>query len=131
MLHAVGGLPGVEDECGLAQRLAALESSLQERLSADHRVAALERRLQDALRTATEDAHLLMAALHRQAMVVCHVRSGRASNGLTMAAKDLGMTNAWRRRMREWDTCLGIVEKLSSVNVAKHIDALKAELDRM
>jgi len=63
------------------------------------------------------DAHLLIAALHRGAMLVAADVSGRHFQGLAVAGKALGLPSPWRRRCREWDAALGLSEKISRASV--------------
>ena len=77
-----------------------------------------------------DDAHVLMAMLHRQALFICHRAAGETFNGLDMAAKGLGLAPTWRRRLRQWDCCLGLVEKISMQTITKHLALLEAEIAR-
>ena len=63
------------------------------------------------------DAHALVAALHRRAMVLTAAASGQHQQGLGMAAKRLGLGSQWKRRLREWDACLGLVEKITPESI--------------
>ena len=73
------------------------------------------------------DAHLLVAALHRMALVRLSSASHSKQQGLTMAAKQLRFSSRWRRRTRELDACLGLVEKISWQSINDWMKELEEE----
>ena len=77
------------------------------------------------------DAHLLLAKLRRDAILLVHSELGVHVQGLSISGKQLGLSSAWRRRLREWDSALGLVEKISPQTIRKHLDGLKLELGRV
>ena len=78
----------------------------------------------------TLDAHLLLADLHRKALLLAAHEAGSPFQGLSMAGKRLGLSNTWRRKLCIWDAALGLCEKISPQSVETHLAALEAELVR-
>ena len=65
------------------------------------------------------DAHLLIAKLHRSALLRLASSSGKHSQGLSMAARSMGMSSSWKRTSREMDADLGISEKITEASCVK------------
>ena len=76
------------------------------------------------------DAHLLVAGLHRRAMLLCSQAGNRPFQGLSAAGTALELNNKWRRRLRIWDAVLGLTEKISPASVEAHLAELQQELLR-
>ena len=76
------------------------------------------------------DAHLLIAQLHRRALMRMVAASGRHHQGLAMAAKALGVSPNWARRLRSWDASLGLAEKISPCSINEYIQKLDVEINR-
>ena len=76
------------------------------------------------------DAHLLVAALHRRAMLLCSQAGNRPFQGLSAAGSSLNIDNKWRRRLRIWDAVLGLTEKISPASVEAHLAELQQEVLR-
>ena len=76
------------------------------------------------------DAHLLVANLHRRAMLLCAATGGKPYQGLEMAAKSLGLSPHWRRKLRHWDAAVGLTEKISPESIVSQIDLLQQEIAR-
>ncbi len=70
------------------------------------------------------DAHLLVAFLHRKALLRMTHAFGKNVQGLTMGARALSLSTNWRRKARELDACLGIVEKISMESIARWLGDL-------
>ena len=107
--------------------LASLRSAglARSRRQGDHRpLRAMARR-----RVPVEDAHLLVASLHRRALLICNSFANSSFQGLAAAAKPCGLKGGWRRRLREWDAALGLTEKISEETVDKHIMWLTEALE--
>ena len=62
------------------------------------------------------DAHALVASVRRRLLVLAADTCGIKFQGLAQATKHLGLSSAWRRRGRELDATLGIVEKISQAS---------------
>ena len=77
-----------------------------------------------------EDPHLLVAKLHRAALVRCAAAAGKPLNGLSVAAKSLGMSSSWKRTLRLWDATLGLTEKISEESIVSYLGKLDAEIAR-
>ena len=58
------------------------------------------------------DAHLLLALLRREALVLASCELDASLTGLWVAAKRLGVSPAWKRKLRLWDSALGLAEKI-------------------
>mmetsp|Transcript_102899 Transcript_102899/g.204239 ORF Transcript_102899/g.204239 Transcript_102899/m.204239 type:complete len:312 (+) Transcript_102899:99-1034(+) len=71
-----------------------------------------------------DDAHLLMARLHRKALLVCNKAAADSFNGLDVAGKALELGPHWRRKLRIWDACIGLIEKLSQESIEAHVHQL-------
>ena len=76
------------------------------------------------------DAHLLVAQLHRQALVKLSNVSGRKWQGLSVAGRQMQLAPRWKRKLRELDSTLGIVEKISVASCRQWLDDLDVELRR-
>lgn len=76
------------------------------------------------------DAHLLVAALHRRALIRLSQVSGRKQQGLAVAAKHLRLSSNWKRKARELDACLGITEKICCQSIEQWMVDLEAEMVR-
>ena len=79
----------------------------------------------------TLDAHLLLADLHRKALLLAAHEAVSPFQGLSMAGKRLGLSNTWRRKLCIWDAALGLCEKISPQSVETHLAAFEAELVRV
>ena len=71
------------------------------------------------------DAHLLIARLHRVALLRISARLGYKIQGLSIGANRLGLPSRWKRKCRDIDAALGLAEKISR----ESIDAFLADLD--
>lgn len=76
------------------------------------------------------DVHLLVAKMHRQALLSMTRAADQHFNGLAMAAGALGLSSSWRRRARDLDAALGLVEKVSEQSIVKYMADLHEELSR-
>ena len=74
------------------------------------------------------DPHLLVAKLHRGALLQVHAAVSGHTQGLSQGGKLLRLSPAWRRRLRQWDACLGLVEKISEITVHAWLGRLQEEL---
>jgi len=74
------------------------------------------------------DAHLLIAALHRRALLLLDEARGQHFQGLAQAGRALGLSSLWRRRLANWDFALGLAEKISSRSIDFFIAGLEQEL---
>lgn len=72
-----------------------------------------------------KDAHLLIALLHREAMLISADVSGHRHQGLAVAAKSMSLPSKWRRRCREWDAALGLAEKISYASVKDYLEQFR------
>ena len=77
------------------------------------------------------DAHVLLASMHRQALIMASNCAGRHFQGLSVAGKQLNLSNTWRRKLRSWDAALGLCEKITKQAVEEHLDKLGLELKRV
>lgn len=68
------------------------------------------------LESQRNDAHALVASVRRRLLVLAADTCGIKFQGLAQATKHLGLSSAWRRRGRELDATLGIVEKISQAS---------------
>ena len=75
------------------------------------------------------DAHLLVAALHHRALVRLSAFTGRKLCGLGAATKGYAFSSNWKRKLREMDAVLGLVEKISMHSCEVWMDDLERELD--
>ena len=76
------------------------------------------------------DVHLLVASLHRQAMVLLSDRSGYHFQGLGAAGAHMKLSSSWKRKLRTWDALLGIAEKITEASVVKYMKELRCEVDK-
>ena len=74
------------------------------------------------------DAHLLVAKLHREALLRMTCSADEHFQGLGVAARFLGLSSNWKRKARELDAVLGIVEKISEQSICKFLRELDDEL---
>ncbi len=79
----------------------------------------------------TTDPHLLVAQLHRQALLCASHVAKAKFQGLASAAKPLGVSNSWKRRLRELDSTLGMVEKVTAQSCEQWLQCFAAELKRV
>ena len=77
------------------------------------------------------DAHLLVAAVHRQALIRLSQIAGKKFQGLDMAGKALLLSPNWRRKLRNLDATLGLVEKITPESNARWLQDLELELQRV
>jgi hypothetical protein len=77
------------------------------------------------------DPHLLIASLHRQALVRLCDAGSRHWQGLSIAGRHLGVSSNWKRRLRELDSTLGMVEKVTEESCSIWLEKLDAELQRV
>ena len=78
-----------------------------------------------------DDTHLMVARLHRVALVRLSDAAGRPFNGLAVAAKHLRLSSNWKRKTRELDAMLGMIEKLSTWSMQAWLFKLDDELMRV
>ena len=78
-----------------------------------------------------DDAHLMVARLHRIALLRLSRASGCHFQGLAMAAKHLQLSSNWKRKARELDATLGLVEKISPMSMQVWMGKLEDELLRV
>ena len=77
-----------------------------------------------------DDAHTLVAQLHRRALLRLSDAAGSSFQGLAMAGKAVGVSSNWARRLRLWDGALGLTEKISRHSVNECLEKLDIEIDR-
>ena len=80
--------------------------------------------------TRLHDSHLLVALMHRDALLRCAAASDRHWQCLSAAARGLGLSARWKRKCREIDTTLGIVERISEASISATLRELDAEWRR-
>jgi hypothetical protein len=76
-----------------------------------------------------QDAHLLVAKLHREALLLLSSRAGRHFQGLGVGSRFLRLENGWIKKLTLLDAVLGLVEKISVASCAEYLDKLKEELE--
>ena len=76
------------------------------------------------------DAHLLIAGLHRAALLRLSAATGTPLQGLHVGGSRLKLSNAWRRRLRIWDAALGLAEKISAQSLPVYLAQLDVEIER-
>ena len=74
------------------------------------------------------DPHLLIAGLHRRALLAVSNACGTKQQGLSVAARQLGLSPRWKRKLRDLDTILGMVEKVSQQSCSQWMVDLEHEL---
>ena len=79
----------------------------------------------------SDDPHLLLAGLHREALLVVSRACGTKQQGLSVAARQLGLSQRWKRKLRELDSTLGHVEKVSPQSCHQWMYDLGQELERV
>ena len=80
---------------------------------------------------AQDDVHLLVAKLRRATLTRLSVALGQPMTGLSVSARKLPLISNWRRKLRELDATLGIVEKISEFTIDKFLKDLDNELDKV
>ena len=73
----------------------------------------------------------LLTKLRRAALVKLSAHLGSPLTGLSVSARRLPVNNRWRRRLRELDSTLGLVEKITAASVDVYLDELDQELARL
>lgn len=78
-----------------------------------------------------DDPHLLVAKLHRNALVRLSSILNCKLQGLAVAGRMLSASSRWKRRLRELDSTLGMVEKISCQSCSSWLQELEEELQRL
>ena len=86
-----------------------LRVALEEHIS----LQLLPTQREEQMQCGFDDPHLLIAGLHRQALLTVSRACGTKQQGLSVAARRVGMSSRWKRKLRELNSALGLVEKVS------------------
>ena len=78
-----------------------------------------------------DDPHLLLAGLHRQALLTLSRACGTKQQGLSVAGRHLSLCTRWKRKLRELDSTLGHVEKVSPQSCQQWVYELELEISRV
>ena len=76
------------------------------------------------------DAHLLVAKLHRRALILGAAHAGRHFQGCGALGRHLRLASVWQKRLVAWDAALGLTEKITVQSVNAYLADLEGEILR-